>query len=60
MDRTDLPRILVTGAVLGITCAAIVWWLERFEANRLVDELRSHLDGMSDEYRQWLSQRKPS
>ena len=55
--REDLPRIIITGAVLGVVCATIVWWLERFQTDRLVGQLRNHLDTMSDEYKSWLAQR---
>lgn len=53
----ELPRVIVTGIVLGITAAAVVWFLERFQTNRLVTELRQHLDEQSEEYREWLAQR---
>jgi ABC-type cobalamin transport system permease subunit len=57
MDRTDLAKMILVGVVLGVTAAAVVWWLERFQTERLVGELRTHLDTMSDEYRAWLAQR---
>jgi len=53
MDRADLPKVILTGVVLGVVAAAVVWYLERFQTERLASELRQHLDGMSDEFRQW-------
>lgn len=44
MERQEAVRVLVTGLVLGITAAVVVWFLERFETNRLVDQLREDLN----------------
>lgn len=43
---------LVTGAVLGIVAALVVWWLERFELNRLHAEVRDYLDNV-EAFRAW-------
>lgn len=44
------------GVVLGLTAAAVVWWLERFEVGRLHDEVQSYLETY-DEFRDWLANR---
>lgn len=35
LDLTSWPRVLVAAVVLGMVAAAIVWYLERFEAERM-------------------------
>ena len=57
MTREEAVKIALAGVALGITAGLVVWFLERFEVNRAVAELRNHLDNMSDEYRAWLDQR---
>lgn len=54
--KDDLPKILLTGLVLGVTCAAVVWFLERFESNRLHAEVTGYLERY-DEFRDWLATR---
>lgn len=44
MERQDLARIIITGVTLGVAAGIVVWFLERFETNRLVDQLRADLD----------------
>jgi hypothetical protein len=61
MERAEAQKIIIAGVALGITAALVVWFLERFEADRLATELRRHLDEHSEEMKQWLNQpRKPS
>lgn len=38
-----LKQALVFGAVFGFVAAIIVWYLERFELNRLHGEVRHYL-----------------
>lgn len=52
----ELPKILLAGLILGITAAAIVWFLERFEGQRLHSEVREYLEKY-DEFRNWLASR---
>lgn len=49
-------QILLAGLVLGVTAAAVVWWLERFEVERLHAETRNYLERY-DEFREWLQTR---
>lgn len=57
--RQDLGRILLAGAVLGLTAGAVVWFLERFEAQKLHREMSEYL-GRYDEFRQWLADHGPT
>lgn len=43
---------VATGVVLGVVCALVVWWLERFEVTRLHGEIRTYLDRM-DAFERW-------
>lgn len=52
----DLPKVIITGVVLGVVAGAVVWFLERFQTNRLVEELRSAL-GDENALREWLNAR---
>lgn len=51
--RQDLARIIMVGAVLGITAGAVVWFLERFESERLHDEVARYLRDY-DAFNEWL------
>jgi hypothetical protein len=51
-----MPKILLAGLILGVTAAAIVWFLERFEGQRLHSEVREYLERY-DEFRAWLASR---
>ncbi len=42
---------------LGLTAALVVWWLERFEAERLHGEVRTYLERY-DEFRAWLDEKE--
>lgn len=55
-EQLPLRHVILTGVVMGVTAAAIVWWLERFESDRLHREVRSYL-GRYDEFRDWLEQK---
>lgn len=54
--RQDLGRILLTGAALGLVAGAVVWFLERFETERLHSEVRSYMENY-DAFRAFLAQR---
>ena len=56
--KEDLPKILLAGLILGVTAAAMVWFLERFEGQRLHSEVREYLERY-DEFRAWLAARPP-
>lgn len=45
-------RTIITGVVLGVVCALVVWWLERFEIDKLHGEVRSYLEKV-DEFKRW-------
>jgi hypothetical protein len=54
--REDLARIIMVGAVLGITAGAVVWFLERFESDRLHEEVARYLRDY-DAFNEWLAHR---
>lgn len=54
--KDELPKVIVTGIVLGVVAGAVVWFLERFQTNRLVEELKTALDD-EGALRQWLDSR---
>lgn len=43
--------------LLGLTAALVVWWLERFEAERLHNDVRHYLEKY-DEFRTWLKDKE--
>lgn len=57
MPREEATKIIIAGVALGITAGLVVWFLERFETERMVAELRSQLDEHSEELRRWLAER---
>ena len=59
MTPEELRKILLTGLVLGIVAASVVWFLERFEGKRLHNEVREYLERY-DEFRAWLTTRPPT
>lgn len=46
-------QIIIAGVALGFTAALVVWWLERFEVDRLHGEVQGYLKNY-DEFRDWL------
>ena len=58
MNRDDLSKVLLTGLILGVVAAGVVWFLERFEGRRLHAEVREYLDKY-DEFRAWMATRPP-
>lgn len=51
--RQDLGRILMAGAALGLVAGAVVWFLERFESQRLHEQVHEYLRDY-DKFREWL------
>lgn len=49
-------QVVLAAAVLGLVAGAVVWYLERFELNRLHGEVRDYL-GNYDAFRDFLRQR---
>ena len=50
----ELRSLVVVGVVLGVVCAAVVWWLERFE----LDKMRQHMqDTLGTEAAHYLEMR---
>lgn len=54
-------QVLLIGAVLGLVAAGVVWWLERFELQKVRDEIRETMAGEAsrylenyDRFQQWL------
>lgn len=50
-------QTIVVGLILGVTCALVVWYLERFETNRLHADIREYLENV-DSFRDWLAANK--
>jgi hypothetical protein len=50
-------QVILIGLLLGVTAALVVWWLERFEADRLHGEVRTYLERY-DEFRDWLTKQE--
>jgi len=53
----ELKQAIVFGLVFGIVAACIVWYLERFELNRLHGEVRSYLNNQ-DAFNEFLKTRQ--
>lgn len=49
-------QALIVAVVFGVTAAAVVWWLERFELNRLHGEVLGYLKNQ-DDFRDFLKDR---
>lgn len=47
-----IKHALIMGIALGLTAAAVVWYLERFESQRLHTEISNYLHRY-DEFRKW-------
>ena len=37
-------QVILAAIVLGLVCAGVVWYLERFNIDRMVSEFRAELD----------------
>lgn len=52
-------QVIATGLILGLTAAVVVWFLERFESQRLHGEVRSYLTNY-DAFREWVERHGPA
>lgn len=52
-----LRESVLAAALLAVFCAAIVWWLERYETARMHSEIGTYLHRYS-EFREWLAARE--
>ncbi len=59
MKDFNARQAIVVGLILGLTCALVVWYLERFESRRLHTEISEYLS-KRDQFREWLSKREAS
>lgn len=50
-------QMIMIGLVLGVTAAAVVWWLERFEVSRLHGEISDYLHRY-DKFKQWEAEQQ--
>jgi hypothetical protein len=55
----SLKQAAVFGLVFGIVAALVVWYLERFELNRLHGEVREYL-GNRDKFEDFLREKDQS
>jgi len=39
----EYQRVILAGVTLGVVAALVVWWLERFQTQRLISELEEYL-----------------
>lgn len=53
----SLKQAIVFGVVFGLVAALVVWYLERFELNRLHGEVREYL-GNRDKFQTYLDERQ--
>lgn len=54
--RVNWRQVAVTAIVLGVVAGMVVWYLERFESNRLMGEIHDYL-GKRELFDQWLRER---
>lgn len=52
----SLKQAVVFGVVFGLVAAMVVWYLERFELNRLHGEVREYL-GNRDKFEDFLREK---
>lgn len=50
-------QVVVFGVIVVVGCAALVWWLEKFEVGKLHREIGDYLNKY-DEFRDYLDQRR--
>lgn len=44
---------IVTGIMLGIVAGLVVWYLERFQTDRMFSDMRDYME-KRDDFRAWL------
>lgn len=52
----SVRQLVLVGVVLGVVCAGLVWWLERFELARLRELLAAEAQGYLEKvesFRRW-------
>lgn len=54
--KLSLKHTIVFGVVFGLIAAGVVWYLERFELNRLHGEVREYLS-KRDSFESFLKER---
>lgn len=47
-------KLAAACVLISVFCAALVWWLERFETERLAAQFQAYL-GKVDRFRDWES-----
>jgi hypothetical protein len=52
----EFRNAVVSGVVLGVVAALVVWWLERFELKRGISEVENYLRKHSD-FQSYLRER---
>lgn len=52
----SLKQAVIFGTIFGLVAALTVWYLERFEVNKLHSEISSYLDHQ-DGFQEWLRER---
>lgn len=52
-----VQQAIIAGVILGVVCAGIVWYLERFEARKLHSEMDSYL-AKHAQFQDFLSKRE--
>lgn len=55
----SVRQLVLVGVVLGVVCAGLVWWLERFELARLRELLAEEAQGYLEKvesFRRWQSE----
>lgn len=53
----EFKKALIIAIVFGVVAACVVWWLERFELNRLHGEVLGYLKNQ-DDFREFLDSRE--
>lgn len=49
---TPWTRVVAVGLVLGLVAGCVVWWLERFEVEKMHSQFREYLDRY-DRFKEW-------
>lgn len=52
----SLKQAVIFGVAFGLTAALVVWYLERFEVNKLHSEVRQYLAN-TDGFQEFLKER---
>lgn len=49
-------QVVVAAVVLGCVAAGVVWWLERFELEKMYGEIGNYI-GKREEFNRWMKER---